>query len=216
MLGLFKRTGWNIDKDVKKFFQTLFGQLPSEFHFLQEHLQKGVYRRYCFNRDNNYFIVFDPEQSDKSMVKGSNSEIKNIQIIADKQQYSLDITIYQGLWVGFDTPKNIKDFKSYHFDTARVEKAESKFAADNKIERLVKGLHSESLDLDDLSEIEVEGKSYFQIKDLEDGNNIAINYKGHVFGLTHDPFKVKLLNKSVKGFVESVNSGDFKVNKFLH
>jgi hypothetical protein len=77
-------------------------------------------------------------------------------------------------------------------------------------------LHSESLDLDDLSEIEVEGKSYFQIKDLEDGNNIAINYKGHVFGLTHDPFKVKLLNKSVKGFVESVNSGEFKVNKFLH
>ena len=215
MFGLFKKTSWTIDKEAKQFFEKLFTQLPTEFHFLQEHLQKGLYRRYSFNKDNNYFISFDPAQSDKSFVKGKNFEIKNIQVIAEGQPYPLGLTIYQGLLVGFDTPKNIKDFKDCTFDTSRVSKTKSKFAAEDNIERLVKGLHSDKLDLDDLSEIEVEGKSYYQIKDLEDGNYIAIDSKGQVFGLTHDPFEIRLLDKSVKHFVDSVNSGTFKFEDFL-
>jgi hypothetical protein len=215
MFGLFKKTSWTIDKEIKQFFQKLFAQLPPEFQFLQEHMQKGLYRRYSFNKDNNYFIGFDPEQSDKSMVKGKNFQIANIKVIAEGQQYPLDLTIYEGLLVGFDTPKNIKDFKAYQFDTSSVIKAKSKFAAEEKIERLVKGLHSEKLDLDDLSEIEVDGKSYYQIKDLEDGSYIAIDSKGQVFGLSHDPFEIKLLNKSVVNFVDSVNSGTFKFEQFL-
>ena len=215
MFGLFKKTSWTIDNEVRQFFQKLFVQLPTEFQFLHEHLQKGLYRRYDFNKEKNYFISFDPEQSDKSMVKGGNFEIKNIQIISDGQQYPLDLTIYQGLWIGFDTPKNIKDFKNYQFDTSKVEKAKSKFAADDKIKKLVKGLRSNELNLDDLSEMELEGKNYYQIRDLEDGNYIAIDSKGQVFGLTHDPFKIELLNKSVEGFVESVNSGEFNFERFL-
>lgn len=215
MFGLFKKTSWTINKEVKQFFQKLFAQLPSEFQFLQEHLQKGLYRRYNYNKGNNYFIGFDSEHSDKSMTKGKNFQIANIQVIAEGQQYQLDLTIYQGLLVGFDTPKNIKDFKDYEFDTSSVIKAKSKFAVEDKIGRLVKGLRSDKLDLNDLSEIEVEGKSYYQIKDLEDGNYVAIDSKGQVFGLTHDPLEVKLLNKSVKDFVDSVNNGTFKVEEFL-
>jgi hypothetical protein len=61
----------------------------------------------------------------------------------------------------------------------------------------------------------VEGKSYYQIKDLDDGNYIAIDSKGQVFGLMHDPFKIKLLSKSLKDFVEDVNSGTFKFEDIL-
>src|SRR4030095_1635699 len=183
MFGLFKKTSWTIDKEVKHFFQRLFSQLPSEFQFLQEHLQQGLYRRYCFNKDNTYFISFDPTQSDKSMVKGKKYQIANIKIIDEGQQYPLTLTIYEGLLVGFDTPKNIKEFNHYEFDISSVIKAKSNFAAENKIHRPVKGLHSDKLDLDDLSEIEIEGNSYYQIKDLENGNYVAIDGKGQVFGL---------------------------------
>lgn len=215
MLGLFKKTSWAIDKKIKEFFQELFSQLPYEFHFLQEHLQKGLYRRYSINKANNYFITFDPEQSDQSMVKGKNFEIRNIRVLADGHPYQLDLTIYQGLWVGFDIPHNIKDFKNYRFDTTQVVKATSKFAADDKIKRLVQGLHSDQLDLDDLSEIEVGDKSYYQIKDLGNGDYIALDSKGKVYGLRHDPFTIKLLNKSARAFVESVNSGVIKLEEFL-
>jgi hypothetical protein len=210
MCGLFKKTSWTIDKETKQFFLRLFSQLPSEFHFLHEHLQQGLYRKYCHNKDNNYFISFDPEQSDRSMVKGKNFEIKNIYVIADEQQNRLDLTIYKGLLIGFDTSKNIKNYKEYRFDTSGVTKTKSKYLPEDKIERLVTGLHSEKLDLDDLSELEFHGKSYYQIKDLEDGDFLVLDSKGQVFMLSHDPFEIRLLNKSVKTFVDDVNNGNFK------
>lgn len=64
----------------------------------------------------------------------------------------------------------------------RLHKDKSKFAKDSKIEKLVHGLSSTNLDLSDLSEFEVDGKLNYQIKDLEDGNYIAIDNKGQVFG----------------------------------
>jgi len=215
MFGLFKKTSWRIDNEVKQFFRTLFSELPSEFQFLQEHLEKGVYRRYSINKNNNYYISFDPDQSDKSMVKCKNFQIENIQVISEGQQWQLDLTIYQGLLVGFDTSKNIKELRKYEFDTSGAMKTRSKFAAEDKIERLVKGLDADKLDLQDLSEIELEGKSYYQIKDLDDGNYIAIDGKGQVFALIHDPFEIRLLNKSVKDFVAAVNSGTFRFEEIF-
>lgn len=215
MFGLFKKTSWTIDNERKQFFQTLFSQLPSEFQFLQEGLQKGLYRRYNFNKGNNYFIGFDPNQSDKSMVKGKNFEIKSIEVLAENQRHQLDLTVYDGLWIGFDISKNVKEFKSYQFDTSKMLKAKSKFAADCKIEKLVKDLHSDELELNNLSEFEIDGKTYYQIKDLEDSNYIAIDSKGKVFGLKHDPFKIDLLNNSIKDFVKSVNDRTFKFEEYL-
>lgn len=215
MFGLFKKTSWTIDKERKQFFQALFSQLPPEFQFLQEGLKKGLYRRYSFNKGNNYFIGFDPDQSDKSMLKGKNFEIRSIQVLADNQQHQLDLTIYDGLWTGFDISKNINEFKSYRFDISKMQKAKSKFVAEGKIEKLVKGLHSVALELDNLSEFEIEGKTYYQIKDLQDGNYIAIDSKGKVFGLKHDLFKIDLLNNSIEDFVKSVNDGTFKFEDYL-
>jgi hypothetical protein len=136
MFGLFKKTSWTIDKEKNQFFQKLFAQLPTEYQFLQEHLQKGLYRRYSFNKNNNYFISFDPALSDKSMVKGKNFEITNIQVISGGETFPLDLTIYQGLLIGFDTPKNIKDYKDYKFDTSLALKAKTKFAAEDKVANL--------------------------------------------------------------------------------
>jgi hypothetical protein len=94
-----------------------------------------------------------------------------------------------------------------------LKKTRSRFAADSAIEKLVSGLTCEQLNLTDLSELEVDGRNYYQIKDLDDGNYMAIVRKGQVFGLMHDPYKIDLLNKSVKDFVAEVNDGKFDFDK---
>jgi hypothetical protein len=54
---------------------------------------------------------------------------------------------------------------------------------------MVSGLSSQNLDLDNpRRNLKSTGKSYYQIKDLEDGNYIAIDNKGQVFGLIHGSF----------------------------
>ncbi len=163
-----------------------------------------------------YSIGFDPSQSDKSMTKGKQFELENIIIKQDGQAFRLNITIYDGLWIGFEIEKDILEFHNYQVDLSSFKKSKSKFAADSKIENLVSGLICEHLDLTNLSEFDVDGKTYYQIKDLEDGNYIAIDNKGKVFGLIHDPYKIELINKSVKQFVDDINNRKFDFDKYLN
>lgn len=218
MFRLFKKTSWKIDGKVFDFFDKLFKQLPDEFQFLSDGLNKGLYRSYSVNfamKGHHYTIGFDPSQSDKSMTKGKQFELQNILVIQDTTEFNLSITIYGGLWVGFEIEKNIIEFKNFRFDLTKHHKDKSKFAKDSKIEKLVSGLSSNNLDLNDLIEFEIDGQLYYQIKDLEDGNYIAIDKKGQVFGLIHDPYKIELINKSVKQFVDDVNNGQFNFDKYL-
>jgi len=219
MFGLFKKTSWEIEGKVLNFFRQVFIQLPSDIQFLTNGLNKGLYKRFSVNhakKGHFYSIGLDPAQSDKSMTKGKHFELENIIIKQDGQAYPLNITIYDGLWIGFEIEKNILDFNNFQVDLSSFNKRKSKFAVDTKIEKLVIGLICEQLDLTNLSELEVEGKRYYQIKDLEDGNYIAIDNKGKVFELIHEPYKIKLINKSVRQFVEDVNSGSFDFDKYLN
>jgi hypothetical protein len=217
MFGLFKKTSWKIEGKAFNFFRQIFIQLPADFQFLTTGLDKGLYRRFSVNhamKGHFYSIGFDPSQSDKSMTKGKQFELENIIINQDGHEYKLNITIYDGLWIGFEIGKNILDFNSFQVDLSSFKKSKSKFAADTKIEKLLNGLTCRQLDLTNLGEFEVDGKLYYQIKDLDDGNYIAIDNKGKVFGLIHDPYKIELINKSVRQFVDDVNNGLFDFDKY--
>ncbi len=219
MFGLFKKTSWKIEGKALNFFRQIFIQLSVDFQFLTTGLDKGLYRSFSVNhamKGNFYSIGFDPSQSDKSMTKGKQFELENIIINQDEQEYKLNITIYDGLWIGFEIEKNIFDFNSFQVDLSLFKKSKSKFAVDTKIEKLLNGLTCEQLDLINLGEFEVDGKLYHQIKDLEDGNYIAIDNNGKVFGLIHDPYKIELINKSVRQFVDDVNNGLFDFDKYLN
>lgn len=218
MFGLFKKTSWKIDGKALNFFRQIFLQLPADFKFLADGLDKGLYRKFSANhamKGHFYSIGFDPSLSGKSMTKGKQFEIENIIIKQDGQTYPLNITIYDGLWIGFEIGKNVLDFNNFQIDLSSFKKSKSKFAVDTKIEKLVIGLTCEQLDLTDLGEFDIDGKTYYQIKDLEDGNYIAIDNKGQVFGLIHDPYKIKLINKSIRQFVDDVNIGRFDFDKYL-
>ncbi|MEA5403793.1 hypothetical protein VB776_12775 [Arcicella sp. DC2W] len=219
MFGIFKKTNWKIDRKALDFFRQVFTQLPAEFQFLSDGLDKGLYRSFSVNHAMSghfYTIGFDPSQSDKSMTKGKQFELENIIIKQDGQVFTLNITIFDGLWVGFEIGKSILDFNNFQVDLSSFKKSKSKFVADTKIEKLVKGLTCKQLDLTNLGEFEADGKLFYQIKDLQDGNYIAIDNKGKVYGLIQDPYKIELINKSVRQFVDDVNSEKFDFDKYLN
>ena len=219
MFGLFKKTRWKIEGKALEFFRQVFTQLLAEFQFLSDGLDKGLYKCFRVNyalEGHFYSIGFGPSLSDKSMIKGKHFELENIIIKQNEQIYHLNITIDDGLWIGFEIQKNILDFNNFQIDLSALKKTKSKFFTDNKIEKLVNGLTCEQLDLTNLDDFEVDGNLYYQIKDLENGNYIAIDNKGKVFGLIHDPYSIELINKSVKQFVDDVNNGTFNFDKYIN
>lgn len=49
----------------------------------------------------------------------------------------------------------------------------------------------------DVYEVELEGKIYYHVRELEDGDFIGIDDEKNVYKLTHDPYEITLLNKSL-------------------
>lgn len=56
------------------------------------------------------------------------------------------------------------------------------------------------IDIGDINELQIEGNTYYTIKNLNDGDYIAINNTGEVFIITHTPFEVKKLYSSIRFF----------------
>ena len=57
------------------------------------------------------------------------------------------------------------------------------------------------IDIGDINELEIGGNIYYTIKNLNDGDYIAINNAGEVFSITHTPFEVKKLSTSIGAFL---------------
>lgn len=56
----------------------------------------------------------------------------------------------------------------------------------------------------DVYEIELKGKVYYHIKDLEDGDFVGIDTDKNVFKITHDPFEVIKLNENLSEVLQMV------------
>jgi hypothetical protein len=57
------------------------------------------------------------------------------------------------------------------------------------------------IDIGDINELQFEGNTYYTIKNLNDGDYMAINNTGEVFIITHAPFEVKKLYSSIRAFL---------------
>jgi hypothetical protein len=93
------------------------------------------------------------------MTEGIQFELKNIIISQDGQDYNLNMTIFDGILVGFEIEKNIFDFNNFQIDLKLFKKTRSKFEPEKSISDLTYGLLCEKLNLSNLSELEIGGKS---------------------------------------------------------
>ncbi|MFN8398171.1 MAG: DUF4279 domain-containing protein [Bacteroidia bacterium] len=218
MFGLFKKTHWDLKGDAYYFFWHVFRQLPEEYKFLLLGLEKGLYRRFSVNhamKGHHFSIGFDPSQSDKSMLKGRTFELTGIRIIHGGSAHPLSLIVFDGLWSGFEFEQNVLDFKQIQVDVSQMRKDTSRYEPDKEIAKLVSGLSSEHLELENLFTIEFDGNVFYQLKDLENGNYIAMDAKGLVWGLIHDPFQLDLIHEYVRKFVAEVNAGKFNFEEYL-
>jgi hypothetical protein len=208
MFGFFKKSKWEIKGKSFAFFEQVFGALPAQYNFLLEGLHKGLYRSYAINHSykrNNYFIGFDPKQSDKSMIKGKNLEIGNIQVECGSSKMPMHLSIHEGLWIGFELAADVYKIENCRVDVSAIRISQSPRHVPEKVKKLVNGLVCATLDFNDLGEIELDGKTFYQIKDLADGNCIAIDNTGAVFELIHDPYSITCIDTSIKNYAAKLN-----------
>lgn len=112
----------------------------------------------------------------------------------------LEVLVFNGLVMGVALPNEIKNFE---FDSSKIV---TKFISkindeDDSLSHLKSLLSKHEIDIlkdKNVFILDIEGKTYYHIKSLEDGDFIGLDVNGHVCKLTHDPFSIEELDVSIK------------------
>lgn len=203
MLGIFRRT--KLNKWEIPLLTKVFDQLPDDFKLYKEQIKNGLFRGVITGMGDipNYVaFTYNPEILKKyDDEHGRNYVLKGIRVFdsISKEYVTLNVYMSYGTINGYATPNRKKI-------TPDLEKVDiSKFSLevlDNKDFEKVKNLFSESelkiINPSDVYEVELEGKKYYHLKGLEDGDFIGIDTEKRVYKFTHDPYEIKLLGVDLK------------------
>lgn len=144
-----------------------------------------------------------------------NYQLTGIKIydLKNGQQREVDLDLYEGVLIGYKVQDGEFDFDRIDITDLREEIFTSS-EQDSKYKQFLSGKKSKHLDLHNGFEIELSGKNYYVIKDLEDGNYLSIDDTGKVYGMFHNPFLVELIHENVGEFIHQVNTGEFSIDQY--
>jgi len=134
--------------------------------------------------------------------------------LTDQDYKEVELDLYDGALLGCRYPVGKYDLTRIDVSGLRFKPHQSEDTI--KYKAALKDLKCNQLDLDNGFEIELSGKTYYTIKDLEDGNYLGIDKKGKVYGMFHDPFIVEPISNDLPTFIEQLNSGAFSIEKYYN
>ena len=212
MLSFFTKR--KAEKAAKEFHQKLLEQLRPSFPDLYENHQHWNIRAVVLTADAMYFnyTTHAREYIEKSGKKHDRYFwLKNLTI----SQVPFEVEIQANLIhaIKFSTKQ-----LSGSIDLSEMKIEEMVTSQGDKYLHLVSHLSKKQqskLEMEDSFEIELEGKKYFTILDMEDGNYIAIDEEKKVYRLHHDSYEQsKMLAPTIKDFLDTYD-GDKSTLAYL-
>lgn len=194
-------------------------ELPDKYSFLLAQVQKDFILDSVPNevlKNGWKRLILDQNLFDSHKVKGLNYQLLGIKAydFEERQYKEIILDFYEGVLIGYKIPDG--QFEVDNLDLSNLREAQifSSSAEDSKYKAFLEGKKSEQLDLENGFEIVLADKSYFTIKDFRDGNYLAIDDTGQVYGLFHDPFLIDAIHMDVADFIISVNKGEFSIERY--
>ncbi len=211
MFNLFRRTkikDWEID-----FLKTVFSKISNEeSQKFDREITEGLLRGVILGMSDikNYTgFTYNSSVHDKFYnSKGKNYKLSNIivkDILSDKF-LTMSIYIAYDLIIGYSIDENISKYK-LDIETVDVSSIKKIYIRDdNSLNIVLPLLTKQEKDLINESDIYpslVNGKEYYHLKELEDGDFIGIDKDNCIYRITHDPLEAILLER--KSLVDILN-----------
>ncbi|MCL1666587.1 hypothetical protein M2T82_00775 [Elizabethkingia ursingii] len=203
MFGLFKKTKKNYEFTEKEinFFREVIKLLPTRYHYLINQLNNDFLISFKPN-DLNFKDWYSVQLNAKLEESYGNPnlgyfQLQNILVFnrSSKKKEKIILSFLEGMFIGFFL-EDIK-FENYvlsQYDTSNL--IEKHFKNDNAKEELLKIIRKvdkqkeSQFDLEDTFKIELPEGDFYTIKNLGDGNYLAVDNQGVVYKLLHDPYSV--------------------------
>ena len=211
MFSLFNKN--KIDEQDFYFLKNVICILPTKWDFLIKQINSRFIIGKCKNKHYGkgfYSLILNREYHDYSdynypeLVTLSGILIWN----KKRQEYvevQLDISFGTIIGYYFNSKYSSLDWHKVSLNTLKENNyANHSNGKKDIIQMLSQKLSPEELkkiDIGDINELQIEGNTYYTIKNLNDGDYMAINNTGEVFIITHAPFEVKKLYSSIRAFL---------------
>lgn len=188
------------DKEIN-FFKKIVEILPTRYHYIIDQLNKDFLISFKAN-DLNFKDWYSVQLNAKFEKKYSRPrlgyfQLQNIYIYNKKsgKKEKIIISFLEGMFIGFFM-QDI-EFDNYilsEYDTSNLKEKHFKNENDKQtLMEIIKGVNKaklSDLEIDDTFKIELPEGVFYTIKNLQDGNYLAVNNIGEVYELLHDPYSV--------------------------
>lgn len=202
MFGLFKKkNNFQFGDDEVKFFRNVIKILPQRYSYLESQITKEFILKFKPNQlgyKDSYTFILNANLENKFIRKDLPPYyiIKNIGIWENvlNKMLSIELDIITGYIGGFKSESI--NFENFDFSKTDLSKLTEKHFSNQDKEELLKIIGSVSkqqelkLDIEDTFKIELPEGDFYTIKNLGDGNYLAVNKQGLVYELIHDPYSV--------------------------
>ncbi len=118
----------------------------------------------------------------------------------------IQIEIWHGIITGFE-PQFAK-LESPDFETINTSGYWIEYSDQSEFEPIKKLLTEEEIKLinpNDVYELELKGRSYYHIAELEDGDFIGMDLDKKIYKITHDPYEIVELQDNLKEILENLD-----------
>ena len=209
-----------VKKEDYEFLQFISKKLVEKYPYLEKQVNKEfiLKKRLEPAEDGTYSLILNAQLEKNYLNKNLPRFflIQNIRVWNKRKgDYDLiNFHIVEGMLVGYRVKARTKDLDLTKIDVSRInEKHFSDIDKANLLE-VFNGISTELemlLDIKETFTIEIPEGKFYTIKNLGDGNYLAINDKGSIYSLEHDPYEVKEIFKDKDSFIAAIKSGEFKL-----
>jgi hypothetical protein len=206
MFNLFRKRRKVADWELA-LLRNVIKQLPAKFEGLNAQITQGLFAasRKIRNDSENEHVSFSFNPSlinEFENRKARNYQIKGIKLYDRLAQNGLNFTlyVYSGVISGYLIEGTKFDIDLNKIDAAHFKQIYNDNRDAKKLNKLLSADETKLINPDEVYEVVLNDKIYFHIQDLGDGDFIGIGMDKVVYEITHDPFEIKPIGKSLKEF----------------
>lgn len=136
--------------------------------------------------------------------KANSFRITNVKVFDKKSSSFLDYTIYvsRGMINGYSIQGSESfDIDLDQIDTSGFKKIDKKNAIDNQISQVLSSEEKRLINLSEVYKVHLKGHDYYYLEDIGDGDFIGFDIDKKVYKITHDPYEIELLDKSLMDII---------------
>ncbi|MCP4181602.1 MAG: hypothetical protein GY756_27880 [bacterium] len=214
-----------ITRNDLSFLSSIVNALPSKYKYLSGQVNRDFLLKKRINvlgSKETYTIVLNADLEKKYSIPDMPKFfiLKRIEIWNNSRKKFEDIELHiiKGMLAGFKVESKYNDLDLCRIKSDNISEKHFAQEIQKKVANILRDVNEEILsllDIRDSIEIEFDNKFYYTIKNLGNGNYLALNDSGSIFGLIHDPFEIELLFKSKETFVEAIKSKRFNIDEYL-